>query len=813
MKARLGVLGIIAVLAAASASAQQLIKNGGFEQRTTDWRTSSRFVISSTNPAHGGAWSATFGQKTASTQPDVNVSGSISQLISLPASATALTLWSRITSTESDGVAHDKVSVEVLSSSGALLETLGVLSNLDSSAAYAERTFPISQKSRLVQIQLRGTSDAVNGTVFTFDDLRVDPLASISGVVSSVGGSSIANAAVSFGNYGSARTNAAGAYLLANVPCQAATFAVSADRYVPYQVSFTPACSGANTKNVTLQLLPTTVTGYVRDTDLGSGIANAIVTVGTARVLTASDGSYSLPVPCGPATIAADASRYGHGEQSFTPVCGGANVQNLSLKFYATHVTFLVGSYGVPVNGVQITFGGARPVSERPSAFAYQAVPCAPAKVQVTAPGYQTYEATYTPECNTSSYAQIQLDPKFVTVSGNVTDYWAHGPVNATVTFGGKSVTALGGAFTLSGVRCLPGLLQVTAPGYRSQVASFAPACDVPNRRDIALLSLPAAGTSIWGTLTDGRDGTPIGGVTVRYGKNAVTTTDATGSYVLLGFTCGGYDWFSTHKDGYDDFTDQVYQPLCGIANMKNLQVASRAISGRVVDASLMYGTVSLGLPNAIASFGIQRMTKTNINGDFALYPICGIGNLNIVLPGYAPYTTPAGFQCSYGAGSDGGTRALTPSGTNLFVVPGGYGAATLGDIVGTPTNEGFVFSGMTSCQPAILTVNTPYYQTARQVVTPICGKSSMAFAFTQKNATDIRGHVTDLLTGLTIGGATASFGGKTATTNASGDFTIAMVPCTTATLTVRAVGYAIYQQSYGASCASSLGVAIQLTK
>ena len=101
----------------------QLIVNGGFEGSASPWTLSGAAFWSTGGNHHSGTGYSILGASN-------NASGAEYQTVSIPAGHPAnLTFWLNITTSESLTTAFDFVFVEVRSTSGALLGTLGSFSN------------------------------------------------------------------------------------------------------------------------------------------------------------------------------------------------------------------------------------------------------------------------------------------------------------------------------------------------------------------------------------------------------------------------------------------------------------------------------------------------------------------------------------------------------------------------------------------------------------------------------------------------------------------------------------------------------------
>lgn len=147
---------------------QQLLANPGFESGNTGWTTSANVIGSSTTEARTGSWRALLGGR------GLNISYTLEQQVTIPAAACTATLrfWLKITTTEDPGAAAwDTMDVQILDSTGILLETLATYSNRDAGTGYVQRSFNLSAyKGRTVRVSLPAQEDVYFTTRFFVDD-------------------------------------------------------------------------------------------------------------------------------------------------------------------------------------------------------------------------------------------------------------------------------------------------------------------------------------------------------------------------------------------------------------------------------------------------------------------------------------------------------------------------------------------------------------------------------------------------------------------------------------------------------------------
>jgi hypothetical protein len=164
----------ISLTISSSATAQNLIVNGGFETgAATPWTLTAGVLNNSTaEPAHTGSWDAWLdGYGTTHTD-------SATQTVTIASTVTTatLTFWLHIDTAETTTTtAFDKLTVQVLNSSNTVLATLGTFSNLNKAAGYQQHSFNVSSfKGQTIKIRFTGTEDTSLQTSFVIDDVALN---------------------------------------------------------------------------------------------------------------------------------------------------------------------------------------------------------------------------------------------------------------------------------------------------------------------------------------------------------------------------------------------------------------------------------------------------------------------------------------------------------------------------------------------------------------------------------------------------------------------------------------------------------------
>ncbi|WFE62615.1 M4 family metallopeptidase [Micromonospora sp. WMMD714] len=157
-----------------SCTAGQLLGNPGFESGNTVWSASTGVIgqHGASQPTHGGTWDAWLGG-TGGTLTET-----LSQTVSVPAGCSTynFSFWLHIDSREvSSTTAYDKLTVQVLNSSGTVLATLATYSNLNKATGYTQRSFSLAAYAgQSVTLKFTGTEDASLRTSFVVDDTALD---------------------------------------------------------------------------------------------------------------------------------------------------------------------------------------------------------------------------------------------------------------------------------------------------------------------------------------------------------------------------------------------------------------------------------------------------------------------------------------------------------------------------------------------------------------------------------------------------------------------------------------------------------------
>jgi subtilisin family serine protease len=148
-----------------------LIANGGFTGSAASWTLAGDAYWSNGAYGRSAGGYTVLGFYNAAT-------GSMYQTVTIPAGHNAgLSFWLNVTSAETTTTTvYDRLFVEVRSTSGTLLGTLGTFSNLSEGAlgAYVQRSFSMaSWRGQTVRVHFRVTTDSTLPTDFRIDDVAL----------------------------------------------------------------------------------------------------------------------------------------------------------------------------------------------------------------------------------------------------------------------------------------------------------------------------------------------------------------------------------------------------------------------------------------------------------------------------------------------------------------------------------------------------------------------------------------------------------------------------------------------------------------
>jgi hypothetical protein len=159
-----------------SGGTSELVRNGAFTGTASEWsKTGSFFADSQFTICKSCPGYAYLSHSSGSLGSSNNLTGWISQNLSIPSSATSvlLSFWVSISTQETSSTAFDTLLVWLKDTSGNPIRTLVTLSNADAGGYRQVFANLTSERGRTVRLEFLGATDATLGTIFRVDDVSV----------------------------------------------------------------------------------------------------------------------------------------------------------------------------------------------------------------------------------------------------------------------------------------------------------------------------------------------------------------------------------------------------------------------------------------------------------------------------------------------------------------------------------------------------------------------------------------------------------------------------------------------------------------
>ena len=220
------------------------------------------------------------------------------------------------------------------------------------------------------------------------------PTATVSGIVSAVGGAVIEGASVNIGSR-TATSDADGEYELGNLPLGSATIVANAPGFDAHSESVNLS-AGMNEHDVVLTPTPTaTVAGVVTDT-AGAVIVGAAVSIGSTGTTTGADGRFELEnLPVGSATFMASAPGFDPVIES-VDLTAGSNTHDVVLTPTPTATVsgVVTSANGGVIEGAAVQIGSAADTTGADGRFEIGNLLVRNVTISASAPGFAPRSAS-----------------------------------------------------------------------------------------------------------------------------------------------------------------------------------------------------------------------------------------------------------------------------------------------------------------------------------------------------------------------------------------------------------------------------------
>jgi thermitase len=594
-------------------------------------------------------------------------------------------------------------------------------------------------------------------------------------------------------------TDSAGQYTISDVPPGTYQVVASKNGYESSALPVTVLAGTTTVASFTLNevIVPGSISGAVVSAKDGSPLIGATVTDGTRTTTTDATGKYTITnVPADTYQVTASNSGYYSSSSTVTVVSGGNAVANFSLSRIPGSITGSVtdAKDGLPIVGATVSDATRTTTTDATGKYTISDVPPGTYEVVASKEGYESLSLTVSVLSGTNSgataVANFCLSQIIVpgSISGTVTNAKDGTPIVGVTVTDGTRVTS-GDATGKYAIADVPlGTYQVTASkaGYYSSSVTVNVLSGATAVVNLSLSQIPG---SISGSVTDAKDGSPIVGAVVTDGTRT-TTTDATGKYTITNVPADTYQ-VTASNSGYYSSSSTVTVVSVGnaIANFSLSQIPG-SITGSVTDAK--DGSPIVG---AMVADGARTAT-TDASGKYTIVNVPpGTYQVTVSKSGY--------YSSSLTATVVSGT--ITVANFSLSQIPGNItgsvtnakdGSAIVGAVVTdgtrTATTDASGKYTIVDVPPGTyqVTVSKSGYYSSSLTATVVSGTITVANFPLSQIPGSITGSVTNAKDGSPIVGAAVTDGTRTATTNASGKYTIADVPSGTYQVVASKVGY-----------------------
>jgi len=359
-----------------------------------------------------------------------------------------------------------------------------------------------------------------------------------------------------------------------------------------------------------------TVTGNVTNTS-GAPVQGASVTSGGNGAITGSDGSYSLDVPAGSATITASLSGYQNASTTVTVTAGSSTTAptlQLAPNSPGNVTGNVVSSNNAALSGATVTAAGLSTLTAADGTYALNNLPAGPTNITASLTGFQSGSTNVTVVAGSTTPAPtITLTSNSGTITGTVMSSSGAAISGASVGYGGGSTTTnTSGTYTLMGVPTGTVQLVASASGFQSVTQSVTVNGGATSTANFTLN--PVSGGTVTGKVTNISNGAALSGATVSWSGGS-TATNTSGIYTLTNVTAGTQK-ITASKTGYLSRTLSVGVTGGATATL-NIPIATAGkITAKVVTST---GAVVSGATVTIKGGAIATTVtgSTNTSGLF----------------------------------------------------------------------------------------------------------------------------------------------------------------------------------------------------
>lgn len=360
-----------------------------------------------------------------------------------------------------------------------------------------------------------------------------------------------------------------------------------------------------------------TVTGTVTNT-AGAPIQGVSVVSGGNGAVTGSDGTYTLQLPAGSATLTASLGGYQSASETVT-ITAGASTQAATLQLSPVNpgnVTgHVISSSGAGLAGAAVSAGGLNTVTAADGSYTLSNLPAGATTILASLTGFASGSASVTVVAATTTTApNITLSSSSGTITGTVKSSAGAAIAGASVGFGGGTATTnASGVYTLNGVPVGTVQLVASASGFASVTQSVTVTGGATVTSNFTLSPSAATGT-VTGKITNVSNGAALSGATVSWSGGS-TTTNASGVYTLANVGTGSQS-ITAARTGYLTRSATVNVTSGGTATLNIAIATAGKVTAKVTSPS---GAVVSGATVTIKG-GAIATTVTGTTGTTGLF-------------------------------------------------------------------------------------------------------------------------------------------------------------------------------------------------
>ena len=421
----------------------------------------------------------------------------------------------------------------------------------------------------------------------------------------------IENALVSIGS-AETYTDTEGTYHLTGIQSGTQTVIASKSGYENYTGSVEAVAGETVFHDFSMTPEPTTgtVMGRVTDKDTGSGLEDAVVSIGSEKTQSDSRGDYDITgVKAGTRVVISRKTGYENYSASLEVKAGETVFNDIAMTPEPTtgsvKGTVTDKDTGSPVGDALVSIGSTEVRTGSDGYFDLNGIPAGTQQIHAQKTGYENYSASLEVKAGKTVFNDIAMTPEPTTgtVRGAVSNKDTGSPVeNALVSIGStETYTDSGGTYQLTGIPSGTQTVLASHSGFENYSGSVEAVAGETVFHDFSMTPKPTTGT-VMGRVTDKDTGSGLEDAVVSVSSEK-TQSDSRGDYEITGVKAGtrmvislktGFkNYFSSTevKAGEIVFDDIAMMPEPTTGSVKGI-VTDKDTGSPVGDARVSIGSI-----------------------------------------------------------------------------------------------------------------------------------------------------------------------------------------------------------------------------